>query len=85
MEVEAIQASLPAQASGYFLSAPPYLQEVGDAPCRACVPVHCADPGDTGPRRCVLRDHGHRASVPGAVTAARGAGVRGRGKVGSGH
>ena len=67
--------SPPAQAPGYFLSTPPYLQEVGDAPCRAGVPVHCSDPGDTAPRRCVLRGHSHRGSVPGAVTGAQGAGV----------
>lgn len=70
---------------GCFLSAPPYLQEVGDAPCRAGVPVHCTDPGETAPRRCVLRGRSHRGSVPGAVTGAQGAGVWGHGKVGSGE
>ena len=85
MEMGAVQVSLLAQASGYFLCAPPYLQEVGDTPSRTCVPVHCMDLGDTAPGRCVLRGHSHRRSVPGAVTDAQGTGVWGHGKVESGE
>ncbi|KAL0616061.1 hypothetical protein AAY473_012907 [Plecturocebus cupreus] len=38
-------------APGYILYAPPYLQEVGDTPSRAHVPVHCMDLKDAAPSR----------------------------------
>lgn len=80
--VGAIQVSPLAQASGSVLCAPPYLQEVGDAPSRPCVLVHRMDLQDAAPGRRVLRGHSHGGSAHRmlrelGVLGAMGGGVRG--------